>query len=124
MKVFIECGDYEAASGFQAMNRLLDRDPPPTAVFAFNDLMAFGASQAIAERGLEIPRDLSLVGCDDVVARFLRPELTTVRQPAVELGEMAARVLADMAAGARLVQSQLEARLTIRKSCGPPAASG
>ena len=122
MKVFIECGDYEAASGFQAMNRFLDRDPRPTAVFAFNDLMAFGASQAIAERGLEIPRDLSLVGCDDVVARFLRPELTTVHQPAVELGEMAARVLADMAAGARMVRSQLEARLTIRRSCGPPAA--
>jgi DNA-binding LacI/PurR family transcriptional regulator len=123
-RVFLESGDYEAESGFRAMCRLLDHEPRPTAVFAFNDLMAFGASQAVAERGLKIPGDVSLVGCDDVIARFLRPELTTVHQPAVELGEMAARVVADMAAGARVVRSQLEARLIERDSCCPPCASG
>ena len=124
VRAFIECGDYEAESGFHAMSNLLDREPRPTAVFAFNDLMAFGASHAISERGLEVPGDVSLVGCDDVIARFLRPELTTVHQPAIELGEMAARVLADLAAGARVVRSQLEARLIVRKSCGPPRVSG
>jgi DNA-binding LacI/PurR family transcriptional regulator len=121
-KAFIECGDFEAESGFQAMNRLLDRDPRPSAVFAFNDLMGFGALQAISERGLEVPRDISLVGCDDTIARFLRPELTTVHQPAIELGEMAARVLVDLAAGARVVRSQLEARLITGESCGPPSS--
>jgi DNA-binding LacI/PurR family transcriptional regulator len=120
---YVECGDYEAESGFQAMSRLLERDSLPTAVFCFNDLMGFGALQAIRERGLDVPHDVSLVGCDDVIARFLRPELTTVHQPAIELGEMAARVLADLAAGARVVQSQLEARLMKRRSCGPPPAS-
>lgn len=118
----IEGGDFEAESGFQAMVRLLDRDRPPTAVLAFNDLMAFGALQAVSESGLEVPRDVSLVGCDDIIARFLRPELTTVHQPAIELGEMAARVLADLAAGARVVQSQLEARLVVRESCAPPSS--
>lgn len=121
-KAFMEYGDFEAESGFQAMNRLLDRDNCPTAVFAFNDLMSFGALQAITERGLEVPRDISLLGCDDIIARFLRPELTTVHQPAIELGEMAARVLLDLAAGARVVRSQLEARLIMRKSCGPPSS--
>ncbi len=121
-KAFIEYGDYEADSGFQAMNRLLDRDPWPTAVFAFNDLMGFGALQAITERGLEVPRHVSLLGYDDIIARFLRPELTTVHQPAIELGEMAARVLLDLAAGARVVRSQLEAGLIRRDSCGPPLA--
>lgn len=124
VRAFIECGDYEAESGFQAMNNLLEREPRPTAVFAFNDLMASGASHAIREQGLDVPGDISLVGCDDVIARFLRPELTTVHQPAIELGEMAARVLADLAAGARVVRSQLEARLIVRKSCGPPRVSG
>jgi DNA-binding LacI/PurR family transcriptional regulator len=118
----MEYGDFEAESGFQAMNRLLDRDTCPTAVFAFNDLMSFGALQAITERGLDVPRDISLLGCDDIIARFLRPELTTVHQPAIELGEMAARVLLDLAAGARVVRSQLEARLIMRKSCGPPSS--
>jgi len=121
-RAFIERGDFEAESGFQAMVRLLDRDRPPTAVFAFNDLMAFGALQAITENGLEVPRDVSLIGCDDIIARFLRPELTTVHQPAIELGEMAARVLADLAAGARVVRSQLEARLIIRESCARPSS--
>jgi LacI family purine nucleotide synthesis repressor len=124
VRALVECGDYEAESGFEAMNRLLDRDACPTAVFVFNDLMAFGAAQAVNERGLGVPRDISLVGCDDVLARFLRPELTTVHQPAIELGEMAARVLVDIAAGARVVRSQLEARLITRRSCGPPRDSG
>ncbi len=120
-KALIEWGNYETESGFRAMTSLLGRQEPPTAVFAFNDLMAFGAMQAIKESGLEVPRDVSLVGCDDIIARFLRPELTTVHQPAIELGEMAARVLVDLAAGARVVRSQLEARLIIRESCAPPS---
>jgi DNA-binding LacI/PurR family transcriptional regulator len=120
VRVFLASGDYEAESGFRAMARMLDNDPCPTAVFAFNDLMAFGASQAIGERGLRVPNDVSLMGYDDVIARFLRPGLTTVHQPAVELGEMAARVLADMAAGARVVRSQLEATLMVRDSCARP----
>jgi len=121
-RAFMERGDFETESGFQAMVRLLDHDHPPTAVFAFNDLMAFGALQAITENGLEVPRDVSLIGCDDIVARFLRPELTTVHQPAIELGEMAARVLDDLAAGARVVRSQLEARLILRESCAQPSS--
>lgn len=121
-RAFMERGDFETESGFQAMVRLLRRDRPPTAVFAFNDLMAFGALQAITENGLEVPRDVSLIGCDDIIARFLRPELTTVHQPAIELGEMAARVLADLAAGARVVRSQLEARLVLRESCAAPSS--
>jgi DNA-binding LacI/PurR family transcriptional regulator len=120
VRAFVECGDYEAESGFEAMSHFLDGGNHPTAVFAFNDLMAFGAMQAIGERGLKVPGDVSIVGCDDVVARLLRPELTTVHQPAVELGEMAARVLVDIAAGARVVRTQLEARLIARDSCCPP----
>jgi len=76
--------------------------------------------QAITESGLKVPRDGSLMVCDDIIARFLRPELTTVHQPAIELGEMAARLQVDLAAGARVVRSQLEAGLILRESCAPP----
>jgi DNA-binding LacI/PurR family transcriptional regulator len=69
-------------------------------VFAANDLMAVGAMQAIASRGLVVPDDIAVVGYDDVpVAAALRPQLTTVRQPLVRMGEEMATLLIDALEG-------------------------
>ncbi|HRU29826.1 MAG TPA: substrate-binding domain-containing protein, partial [Treponema sp.] len=81
-------------SGYRAMRELLDLKDRPTAVFAGNDVVAYGAMQAIQDAGLSIPEDISLAGFDDdYLSRYLNPPLTTVTQPAAGLGEAAARLL-------------------------------
>ncbi len=87
---FLEEGGAEAAI------RLLDRAPELTAIFLANDQMAAGAMRALREAGREIPRDISVVGYDDVfLARYLTPTLTTIRQPLVEMGRAAAHLLLE-----------------------------
>jgi len=74
-------GDFEVPSGYEATKRLLATDAPFTALFASNDRMAVGALHALCEHGLLVPRDVSLVGFDDMTeAAYLNPPLTTVRQ--------------------------------------------
>jgi DNA-binding LacI/PurR family transcriptional regulator len=74
-------GDWSAASGYEA-GRALAEDPSVTAVFAANDDMAIGLIRAVAEAGRRVPRDVSVVGYDDIpVAAYVTPPLTTVRQP-------------------------------------------
>ncbi|MDV7143396.1 LacI family DNA-binding transcriptional regulator [Tropicimonas sp. TH_r6] len=90
----IVTGDLSAHGGYEAMVELLDRAAPPSAVFAFNDLMAMGAYRAITERGLRIPEDISVIGYDDLeIASYLYPALTTIRQPGFGLGLEAAEIL-------------------------------
>ncbi|MCA0377527.1 MAG: LacI family transcriptional regulator [Gemmatimonadetes bacterium] len=80
--------------GRDAMRALLGVPSRPTAVFCANDLMAIGALKQCLTAGLVLPRDLSVVGCDDIeLARYVTPELSTVSVPARELGARAARLL-------------------------------
>ena len=82
------------AQGYRAAAELLDLDPRPTALVAFNDKTAIGAMQAAGERGLSIPGDLSIAGFDDIdLSRATTPQLTTVRQPLQEMGRMAVSLL-------------------------------
>jgi DNA-binding LacI/PurR family transcriptional regulator len=82
------------AEGRDAMRRLLAAPARPTAVFCANDLLAIGAVKQALTAGVAVPRDLSVAGCDDIeLARYVTPELTTVRIPARELGARAARLL-------------------------------
>lgn len=91
---YIRIADFTEASGYRAMGELLDLTDRPTAVFAGNDVVAYGAMQAIQDAGLEIPRDISLAGFDDdYLSRYINPPLTTVTQPAAGLGEAAARLV-------------------------------
>ena len=105
------------------MRRFLDRAPRPTAVFAGSDLLAAGALQAIYERSLRVPDDVSVVGFDDTYAPYFAPPLTTVEQPMVEMGKVAAalvfRSLARTAGdvGERIVR--VPTRLIVRASTGP-----
>ena len=89
-------GDYSAIGGYRVTIRLLDGAMPgPTALFCFNDLMAIGAIKAVMDAGMRVPTDMSVVGFDDIdVARFLNPALTSVLQPAQEIGAMAVDILA------------------------------
>lgn len=85
------------AGGMAAMRAMLavgNAGLRPTAVFCANDLMAVGALKACAAAGVQVPRDLSVVGCDDIeLATLVTPELTTIAVPARELGARAARTL-------------------------------
>src|SRR5580700_1438875 len=80
--------------GFPVTRELLARRAPFTALFAYNDISAIGAIWALREAGLRVPEDVSVVGFDDIpIASFANPALTTVRQPLVRMGEIAAQTL-------------------------------
>ncbi len=87
-------GNWTCDSGYTAMKRILDGPARPSALFAANDRMAIGAMQAIQEAGLRVPRDISVIGLDDIeVAAYQNPPLTTVRQSFVELATLAIQLL-------------------------------
>ena len=93
---WLQPGAYTFLSGFDAARNLLALRDRPTAIFASSDDMALGCLAAAAEAGFAIPGDISVAGFDDSTAsRFSRPSLTTVRQPLVELAEMAAKALVN-----------------------------
>jgi LacI family transcriptional regulator len=92
----VPCPDWQPDYGFQAVNQLLERRERPTALICFNDRLALGAYQAIAEQGLSLPDDVSVVSFDDdVLATWLRPQLTTIALPHYELGRAAIDALVD-----------------------------
>lgn len=114
--------DFEEEGGYRAMRELLDKDPALTAVFAGNDQMAAGAFSALREAGLSIPDDVSVVGYDDVLlARYLHPTLTTIRQPLEEMGRAAARAaLALLANEGTEVRNRFDPQLVSRQSVARP----
>lgn len=106
--------------GREAMQRLLAPPNPPTAVFAASDILAIGALAGVREQGLRVPEDISLAGFDDIdFAAFCDPPLTTIRVPAHEIGQMAVKVLLELAAGELTPprQYRLDTDLVIRSSC-------
>lgn len=128
-------GDWSVASGYEA-GRLLaaaahgsvGREPgagvpvgPLTAVVAGNDQMALGIVRALVDAGLDVPRDVSVVGFDDIPeAAYLRPRLTTVRQDFDAIGERGWRVLAAAMRGQDQDFSPVGYRLVVRESASPP----
>jgi LacI family transcriptional regulator len=90
----IALGDWTTDGGFVAMNRLLELEDRPRAVFCGNDLMAIGAMNSIIAAGLRVPDDMALIGVDDIdAAALVRPALSTVRVPAQEIGRAAGDLL-------------------------------
>jgi LacI family transcriptional regulator len=119
----VRSGAYQYRPAYEATHELMRLPNPPTAIFAANDLSAQGVYDAARSLELRIPDQLSVVGYDDVPqAAFLYPPLTTVRQPLLEMGRGAARLLLDMIANpGQPVQSVLyETSLIVRDSCQPP----
>jgi len=114
-------GGFSFESGIAGAKHLLDLPQPPTAIFAANDDCACGVMHEAFERGMSIPRDLSVFGFDDTpTSRQVWPSLTTVRQPCREMGRIAAEqllaVIRDPAAG-QLVHVPYQ--LQMRQSTGP-----
>ena len=87
-------GDFSVESGAEAAHRLLAGPRPPTAMFCFNDEMAMGVLDYARHKRIRVPRDLSVVGFDDIrFARYTDPALTTVAQPMRAIGEGTVRLL-------------------------------
>ncbi|MBZ0291433.1 MAG: LacI family transcriptional regulator [Anaerolineae bacterium] len=116
-------GDYQQQTGYEVSKRLLQSvNPPPTAIFACNDLSAFGAMEAVRESGLRIPDDISIIGFDDIPqASLIYPKLTTVRQPLEQMGQVAVKILLECIEdlGRPTQHVSLKTELVIRDSCGP-----
>ncbi|HWE64231.1 MAG TPA: substrate-binding domain-containing protein, partial [Chloroflexota bacterium] len=98
----------------------------PTAVLAMSDIIALGVLSAAQELGLSVPEDLSIVGFDDIpAAQLCRPALTTVCQPTLEKGMLAARLLIDRQSGNERIEHRiLPAALVVRESTAPARGAG
>jgi len=114
--------DYSLAGGKAATQKLLSLKTPPTALFCSNDYLALGAMKGAREMGLNLPQDLSVVGFDDIlIASHIVPELTTVYQPAYEMGKLGAKLLFElMEKESKPVQLMLDSSLIVRASTVSP----
>jgi len=115
-------GDFHYQSGYESFDSFMKIEPMPTAIFASNDLMAFGLIQRARERGFHIPNDFSMVGFDDILlSTLINPPLTTIRHPMLEMGTKAVVLLLDQfdKKEEKLVANGLKNTLVVRKSIKP-----
>jgi len=94
---YVVFGEYASLeSGATALHKLMKNRKPPTAILAFNDILAIGALKAAIQLGLVIPKDLAVIGFDDIpMAAYCSPALSTIYSPSLELGKHAARLLLE-----------------------------
>jgi DNA-binding LacI/PurR family transcriptional regulator len=117
----VRYGNFTLESGYEQMGSLLASGEPFTAVFVASDTVALGAKAAILEHGLRVPRDIALVGFDDLpIAQYAAPPLTTIHLPVIELARQASEMLINILKGEQLACRHilLDAHLVIRQSCG------
>jgi LacI family transcriptional regulator len=120
-------GDFFQPSGYAGAEALLDLSAPPTAIFASNDVMGMGVMDAVRNRGLRIPDDISVIGFDDIPqASMIRPALTTINQPLEKMGRVATQMLLDLLNHPEKEAGRIElpTQLVIRESCSPPRTAG
>lgn len=118
-------GDELPATGYEGAEFILEHKNPPTAIFAFNDMMALGVLRYAQQHKIDVPKDLSVVGFDDMLlASYSTPSLTTILQPKYELGQKAARLLLRRLRGdeSQFVRMTLPTKLIVRESTAPPPA--
>lgn len=124
-KDLVRFGDWTADTGYRMSAELLRLAKPPTAIVCGNDRIAFGAYDAIRDRGLKIPDDISVVGYDDQteISRYMHPPLTTIRLPYEEMGRLAVEALLDgHAGGTQLVPCEPVIRGSLAKCPQIPTA--
>lgn len=93
-ELMIESEGFNPEDGANAMKQLLKKEKLPDAVFAFSDSIAIGAMYVILENGIKLPQQISVVGFDDILySAYFRPSLTTIMQPAYEMGILSTRIL-------------------------------
>ena len=114
-------GQYHEGSALMAVERLLDSRVPFSAIFAANDQMAFGAALALHRRSMHVPKDVSLVGFDDLpTAMYAIPPLSTVHQPVYEVGRLAATAMLQLLAGEAVTVAMPAPRFIARESSRAP----
>ncbi len=118
----IRQGDFRHTSGYSQTLALLALPEPPTAIVAGCDIQATGIYRALAEHGLHVPHDMSIIGFDDIPStEWMSPPLTTIRQPLREMGSIAVDLLLQQIDGEPLTSLRVElaTSLVIRQSCAP-----
>ena len=120
-------GNYYASGGTRVIEGLISSGAAlPRAIICANDQTALGVMYALGQHGVEVPRDVAVTGFDDIaMARHLRPQLTTVRQPIQEMGATAFELLHSMISNGLPAEHNivLPTRLILRESCGCPPES-
>lgn len=118
----IVSGDWSAGSGKAAISKLLSYEAHFSAIFAQNDWMAIGAMRALRDADLQIPRDISVIGYDDLpICAYIDPPLTTIQQPVRQFGQMAAKVIINTInqPAFRPGVITLDPSLVMRETCAP-----
>jgi len=122
LTIQLEGTDSTPAIGYPFAKQLLARKHPFTALFAYNDISAIGSIWAIKEAGLRVPEDVSVVGFDDIPgAAYANPGLTTVQQPLIRMGQIAAQTIVDQIEGRAeyVPEIAIEPEFVVRASTGP-----
>jgi DNA-binding LacI/PurR family transcriptional regulator len=122
LTVQIEGTDSSPNIGYPVGKELLARGKPFTALFAYNDISAIGAIWAFREAGFRVPEDISVVGFDDIPGMaFSNPALSTVRQPLIRMGQIAAQTVVDQieGRGEYVPEIAIEPEFVVRSSTGP-----
>ncbi|HEX7473409.1 MAG TPA: LacI family DNA-binding transcriptional regulator [Candidatus Limnocylindrales bacterium] len=122
-ELVVEASAFSEEAGHRALGVMLAGPARPTAVFAANDLIAIGILQRLREIGARVPRDLSIVGFNDIpLAGLLEPALTTVRVPQLEMGVVGAHLLINRLEGRPIddVRVTLPTELVVRASTAAP----
>ena len=100
--MMVSVGDIDVEDGYERTKQMLEKNLDFTAIFAYNDMMAFGAMQAVKEKGLRIPEDIGLVGYDDIsFSSLISPSLSTIRLKKQELGTESVKLLLSRINGSR-----------------------
>lgn len=114
-------GNWEPSAGYAMTLELMALSDPPDAIFCANDMMALGCYDALRQLGLEVPRDVAVIGFDDRdVAQYMHPPLSTLVLPLYEMGRVAVELLLDDAGGLHSSASgiKVECKLVERESTG------
>ncbi|MEH1122966.1 LacI family DNA-binding transcriptional regulator [Micromonospora sp. CPCC 206061] len=120
----VRYGNFYVHAGYEYGLELLGRPDHPTAIFAGSDMQAMGVLRAARKLGLDVPRDVSVIGYDNLpVAAWIGPALTTINQPLRDMAGTATRMLLDIARGVELSTSRIDlvTELVVRETTAPPA---
>lgn len=119
-KPYVKTGSFQIESGYQMTCELIRSGSLPTAIFAASDPLAMGAIKALTEYGLSVPKDVSVVGFDDIsIAAFTTPPLTTIHAPAYNMGNFGASILQHIIRKkpGTAMKIKLPCSLVVRGSC-------
>jgi LacI family transcriptional regulator len=123
---YVRLGEFKEEAGYKIIRRMIEAGDFPRAIFAENDQLALGVLHGVKASGLSVPKDIAVVGFDDIpAASYPEVELTTMRQPTYEMGRKAVEILLDQIRDldeqptARIQQTYLKPTLIVRRSSVP-----